>query len=153
MTRLSERDGELFLAEPHIAALSVSAGSGRSPRRHGHTTASSPDPRRPKDAYVREDQIVPRLPALHLLLTGSAAERGGGAPGPDCGGAGRRGWAGARQPEGLQVDGGARRGAATSAAGSTLSRDLPPPRGHGIQRVPVLTFARINYTRALRPRD
>jgi len=26
MTRLSERDGELFLAEPHIAALSLSAG-------------------------------------------------------------------------------------------------------------------------------
>ena len=42
--------------------------------RHGHTTASSPDPSRPKNAYVREDRIVPRLPALHLLLTGSAGE-------------------------------------------------------------------------------
>jgi hypothetical protein len=31
MTRLSERDRELFLAEPHIAALSVSAGPGRGP--------------------------------------------------------------------------------------------------------------------------
>jgi site-specific DNA recombinase len=40
--------------------------------RHGHTTASSPDPSRPKNAYVREDRIVPHLPALHLLLTGPA---------------------------------------------------------------------------------
>jgi site-specific DNA recombinase len=40
--------------------------------RHGHTTASSPDPGRPKNAYVREDRIVPHLSALHLLLTGSA---------------------------------------------------------------------------------
>jgi hypothetical protein len=31
MARLSERDRELFLAEPHIAALSVSAGPGRGP--------------------------------------------------------------------------------------------------------------------------
>jgi site-specific DNA recombinase len=37
--------------------------------RHGHTTASTPGPDRPKNAYVREDHIVPRLPALHLLLT------------------------------------------------------------------------------------
>ncbi len=29
--RLSVHDGELFLAEPHIAALSVSAGQGRGP--------------------------------------------------------------------------------------------------------------------------
>ena len=31
MARLSERDRVLFLAEPHIAALSVSAGPGRGP--------------------------------------------------------------------------------------------------------------------------
>jgi len=31
MTTLSVRDRELFLAEPHIAALSVSAGQGRGP--------------------------------------------------------------------------------------------------------------------------
>jgi hypothetical protein len=36
--------------------------------RHGHTSAASPDPGRPKNAYVREDRIVPRLP-LHLLWT------------------------------------------------------------------------------------
>ena len=42
--------------------------------RHGHTTASAPDPSRPKNAFVREDRIVPHLPALHLLLTGPAGE-------------------------------------------------------------------------------
>jgi hypothetical protein len=31
MARLSERERELFLAEPHIAALSVSGGPGRGP--------------------------------------------------------------------------------------------------------------------------
>jgi site-specific DNA recombinase len=40
--------------------------------RHGHTTASAPDPGRPKNAYVREDWIVPHLPVLHLMLTGLA---------------------------------------------------------------------------------
>jgi site-specific DNA recombinase len=39
--------------------------------RHGHTTASPPDPGRAKNAYVREDRIVARLPALHLLLAGA----------------------------------------------------------------------------------
>jgi site-specific DNA recombinase len=39
--------------------------------RHGHTTAAPPDPGRPKNAHVREDRILPRLPALHLLLTGT----------------------------------------------------------------------------------
>jgi hypothetical protein len=37
--------------------------------RHGHTTASAPDPERLKNAYVREDRILSHLPALHLLLT------------------------------------------------------------------------------------
>ncbi len=37
--------------------------------RHGRTTATAPGPARPKNAYVREDLIVPHLPALHLLLT------------------------------------------------------------------------------------
>jgi len=39
--------------------------------RHGHTTAAPPDPGRPRNAHVREDRILPRLPALHLLLTGT----------------------------------------------------------------------------------
>ena len=39
--------------------------------RHGHTSATCPDPGRPKNAYVREDRILAHLPALHLLLTGT----------------------------------------------------------------------------------
>jgi Recombinase zinc beta ribbon domain len=41
--------------------------------RHGHTTASRPGPGLPKNAYIREDRILPHLPALHLLLTEPAA--------------------------------------------------------------------------------
>jgi site-specific DNA recombinase len=37
--------------------------------RHGRTTASLPDPGRPKKAHVREALIVAHLAALHLLLT------------------------------------------------------------------------------------
>jgi len=39
--------------------------------RHGHTSATPPDPGRPKNAYIREDGILPHLPVLHLLLTGT----------------------------------------------------------------------------------
>ena len=39
--------------------------------RHGHTSATAPDPGRPGNAYVREDRILSRLPALYLLLTGT----------------------------------------------------------------------------------
>jgi DNA invertase Pin-like site-specific DNA recombinase len=42
--------------------------------RHGHTSASAPDPQRRKTAYVREDRILPHLPALHLLLASPATE-------------------------------------------------------------------------------
>ena len=41
--------------------------------RHGHTSAMAPDPARPKNTYVREDKLLPHLPALHLLLTTPAA--------------------------------------------------------------------------------
>jgi site-specific DNA recombinase len=40
--------------------------------RHGHTSATGPDPARPKNAYIREAQILPRLPALAILLHGPA---------------------------------------------------------------------------------
>ena len=40
--------------------------------RHGHTSAMAPDPARPKNTYVREDKLLPHLPALHLLLTSPA---------------------------------------------------------------------------------
>ena len=35
--------------------------------RHGYTSATVPDPARAKNAYVREDQILPRLAALAIL--------------------------------------------------------------------------------------
>ncbi len=37
--------------------------------RHGYTTASLPDPDRPKKAHVREDRILPHLGALYALMT------------------------------------------------------------------------------------
>ena len=49
--------------------------------RHGGTSATAPDPSRPKNAYVREDKLLAQLPALHLLLT-RPATRAGAAPEP-----------------------------------------------------------------------
>jgi site-specific DNA recombinase len=46
--------------------------------RHGRTTASAPDPGRPRNAYAREDRILPHLPALHVLLAGGGDGEGGG---------------------------------------------------------------------------
>jgi site-specific DNA recombinase len=37
---------------------------------HGHTSAAAPDQGRARNAYVREDRLLPQLPALHLLLAG-----------------------------------------------------------------------------------
>jgi DNA invertase Pin-like site-specific DNA recombinase len=37
--------------------------------RHGRTSAMAPDRARPKNTYIREDKLLPHLPALHLLLT------------------------------------------------------------------------------------
>jgi site-specific DNA recombinase len=39
--------------------------------RHGNTSASAPGPGRPKNLYIREDRILPHLPALYILLIGS----------------------------------------------------------------------------------
>lgn len=38
--------------------------------RHGHSSASRSDQDRPKNLYIREDHILPHLPALHISLTG-----------------------------------------------------------------------------------
>ena len=38
--------------------------------RHGYSSATVPDPARPKNTYVREDQILPHLAALAILLAG-----------------------------------------------------------------------------------
>ena len=32
----------------------------------------APDPARPKNTYIREDRLLPHLPALHRLLTSPA---------------------------------------------------------------------------------
>jgi site-specific DNA recombinase len=42
--------------------------------RHGYSSASTHDPARPKNLYIREDRILPHLPALHTLLTGAAPD-------------------------------------------------------------------------------
>jgi len=39
--------------------------------RHGYTSATRPQPGRPGNTYVREDQIVPHLAAIAILLAGS----------------------------------------------------------------------------------
>ena len=44
--------------------------------RHGHTTVTGPDPARPKNAYIREDQILPRLRALTILICGTVPAGG-----------------------------------------------------------------------------
>ena len=44
--------------------------------RHGHSSASAPDPGRPRNLYIREDRILPHLPALHLLLAGAEPAAG-----------------------------------------------------------------------------
>ena len=40
--------------------------------RHGYTSATRPEPARPKNTYVREDQILPHLAAIAILLAGPA---------------------------------------------------------------------------------
>jgi site-specific DNA recombinase len=47
--------------------------------RHGYSSAVVPDPARPGNAYVREDQILPHLAAIAILL---AAPAGPGEPQP-----------------------------------------------------------------------
>jgi site-specific DNA recombinase len=44
--------------------------------RHGYTSATTPDSSRPKNTYVREDQILPHLAALAILLAGPAGKPG-----------------------------------------------------------------------------
>ena len=46
--------------------------------RHGHTSATWPQTRRPGNSYVREDQILPHLAAISILLAGAARTPGAG---------------------------------------------------------------------------
>jgi site-specific DNA recombinase len=42
--------------------------------RHGYCSAASPDPGKPKTTYVREDQVLPHLAAIAILLVGPAGK-------------------------------------------------------------------------------
>ena len=44
--------------------------------RHGYASSASPDPGRPKNTYIREDQILPHLAAIAILLAGDAGKPG-----------------------------------------------------------------------------
>jgi site-specific DNA recombinase len=44
--------------------------------RHGHASAARPDPGRPKNTYVREDQILPHLAAVAILLASGGQAQG-----------------------------------------------------------------------------
>lgn len=44
--------------------------------RHGYTSATRPGPRRPKNLYVREDKILPRLAAVAILYAGGGRRPG-----------------------------------------------------------------------------
>ncbi len=46
--------------------------------RHGHTSAVTPGPGRPRNTYVREDRILPHMAALAISLTGDQAQDGVG---------------------------------------------------------------------------
>src|SRR5580693_10643630 len=51
--------------------------------RHGYTSATGPEPGRPKNTYVREDQILPHLAAVAILLNGDASGQAAGLTTPD----------------------------------------------------------------------
>ena len=46
--------------------------------RHGYTSATGAEPGRPRNAYVREDQILPHLAAVAILLASGGQPGGGG---------------------------------------------------------------------------
>ncbi len=45
---------------------------------HGHNSAARPEPGRPKNAHVREDQILPHLAALAIFHGGDNQQLPGG---------------------------------------------------------------------------
>ncbi|MBV9092530.1 MAG: recombinase family protein, partial [Streptosporangiaceae bacterium] len=49
--------------------------------RHGYTSATSPDPARPRNTYIRKDQVLSHLAAIGILLAGTAGTPGRGSRG------------------------------------------------------------------------
>jgi site-specific DNA recombinase len=47
--------------------------------RHGHTTATRPEPGRPRNTYIREDQVLPHLAAVAILLADGSQPGNNGA--------------------------------------------------------------------------
>jgi len=43
--------------------------------RHGRTSASTPEPGQPRNAYLREDHLLPHLPALVLRIAAPGSGR------------------------------------------------------------------------------
>ena len=50
--------------------------------RHGYASSARPEPGRPPNTYVREDQILPHLAAIAILLASRISELGRTNPGP-----------------------------------------------------------------------
>ncbi|MDQ2812104.1 MAG: hypothetical protein M3Z75_09545 [Actinomycetota bacterium] len=46
--------------------------------RHGHTTATRPEPGRPKNTYIREDQILPHRAAVAIPFADGSRPGGSG---------------------------------------------------------------------------
>jgi len=70
-----------LLACGHCGRRLESAWSNGKPAyrcRHGHSSATTPDPARPSNTYIREDLILPHLAAIGILLAGTAGTPGRG---------------------------------------------------------------------------
>lgn len=51
--------------------------------RHGHSSATPPTKARPRNAYIREDQVLPHLPALLIRLARSSSSGQHSPTGPE----------------------------------------------------------------------
>ena len=60
------------------AGISLVQRQARLSPRYGYTSATAPGPARPRNTYVREDQILPHLAALAILFTGDGTADGPG---------------------------------------------------------------------------
>jgi hypothetical protein len=66
--------GLMLVKDGSLVVFAWSNGRPAYRCRHGYTSSASPDPDRPKNTYVREDQILPHLAALAILLASPAGK-------------------------------------------------------------------------------